>query len=148
MTHAPLPLWSEATPPETPILPRIGEAGQHEAHRTAIESFVARVKALTDDERRVVADRRRGLDEAFREKALAAGAESLAPHADLYVRSRAQVAKAHVPTCLEEGVPDPEWAEVARLVQLAVDEALLAFVGAGTLHPNHLRELIAPWAVD
>lgn len=107
-----------------------------------------RVLSLTDDERRVVADRRRGLDEAFREKALGAGAESLAAHADLYVRARTQVAKAHVPACLEEGVPDPAWAEVSRLVQLAIDEALLAFVGSGTLHPNHLRELIAPWPVD
>lgn len=107
-----------------------------------------RVRNLTDDERRIVADRRRRLDEVFREKALLAGAESLAAHADLYVRARAQVAKAHVPTCLDEGVPAPEWAEVSRLVQLAIDEGLLAFIGSGTLHPNHLRELIAPWPVD
>lgn len=113
-----------------------------------VTSFVERVRGLTDEERRVVAERRRGLDEVFREKAVRAGAESLEAHADLYVRTRMQVAHAHVPACLEEAVPNEEWAEISRLVQLAIDEALLAFVGSGTLHPNHLRELIAPWPVE
>jgi hypothetical protein len=135
-------------PSELPILTRIRELGQQKALDSGVASFVERVRGLTDERRRVIADRRRGLDEAFREKALRAGAESLTPHADLYVRARAQVANAHLPDCLEEGAPNEEWAEISRLVQLAIDEGLLAFVGSGTLHPNHLRELIAPWPVD
>lgn len=106
------------------------------------------MRSLTDEDRRVVAERRRGLDEAFREKAVRAGVESLAPHAAFYVWARAQVAGAHVPDSLEEATLEPEWSEISRLVQLAIDEALLAFVGQGTLHPNHLRELIAPWPVE
>jgi hypothetical protein len=57
------------------------------------------------------------------------------------------VAGAHLPDALEEETVDPEWVEVSRFVQLAIDEGLLAFVGQPTLHPNHLRELIAPWPV-
>jgi len=110
-----------------------------------VASFVQRVRNLTDEERQVVASRRRKVDEAFHEKALRAGAESLARDAETYVRARASVAGAHVPRCLVEGAADPEWVEVARLLQLAIDEGLLAFVGRRTLHPNHLRELIAPW---
>lgn len=140
-------MGSEAVPPEAPILTPIVETGQPEGVSAAVESFVQRVRNLTDEERRVVAERRRGLDEAFREKALRAGAESLPPHADLYVRARAQVANAHLPRRLEEGKADAEWVEISRLVQLAVDEGLIAMVGQGTLHPNHLRELIAPWPV-
>lgn len=112
-----------------------------------MNSFVERVRSLSDEDRRVVAERRGGLDEAFREKAVRAGVESLAAHPELYVRARMQVAGAHLPSCLEEATLEPEWSEVSRLVQLSIDEGLLAFVGQGTLHPNHLRELIAPWPV-
>jgi hypothetical protein len=129
------------------ILAHIGETGQHEAHRAAVASFVERVRGLTDEERRVVAERRRALDEAFREKAVRAGVEASARHPELWAQARMQVAGAHVPDALEEGTAEPEWSEAARLVQLAIDEGLLAFVGQGTLHPNHLRELIAPWPV-
>lgn len=128
------------------ILAAIGETGQHEAHEAAVASFVERVRGLTDEQRRVVAERRRALDEAFREKAVRGGIEASARHPELWARARTQVAGAHVPDALEE-TADPEWAEISRLVQLAVDEGLLAFVGQGTLHPNHLRELIAPWPV-
>jgi hypothetical protein len=128
------------------ILAHIGETGQHEAHRAAVASFVERVRGLTDEERRVVAERRRALDEAFREKAVRGGVEASARHPELWAHARMQVAGAHLPDALEEA-GDPELAEVSRLVQLAIDEGLLAFVGQGTLHPNHLRELIAPWPV-
>lgn len=138
-------MGSEAVPPETPILPRIDDTGQYEALYAAVDSFVERVRNLTDEERRVVAERRRGLDEVFREKAVRAAAEAAAPHADVYVRARAEVSGSHLPTALEEGVVDEEWSEISRLVQLSVEEGLLAFVGQRTLHPNHLRELIAPW---
>jgi len=134
-------------PPEGPILPPIAETGQFEALYAGVDSFVERVQALTDDERRVVAERRRLLDEAFRERAVRAGVEAIPPHGEVYVRARQRVAGAHLPDCLEEGAHNEEWTEVSRLVQLAIDEGLLAFVGQGTLHPNHLRELVAPWPV-
>lgn len=114
----------------------------------SVDEFVRRVQSLTDEERRVIAARRSQIDEAFHEKALRAGAEALPPHAETYIRARMKVAAAHLPARLEQGVRDPEWAEVSRLVQLAIDEGLVAVVGRGTLHPNHLRELIAPWPVD
>ena len=129
------------------ILAHIGETGQHEAHRAAVASFVERVRALTDEERRVVAERRRELDEEFRDKAVRGGIEASARHPELWAQARMQVAGAHLPDALEEVSADDEWTEVSRLVQLAIDEGLLAFVGQGTLHPNHLRELIAPWPV-
>lgn len=139
---------SEAVPPELPILTGIAEVGQQSELETTVESFVQRVRGLTDEQRRVVAGRRSQIDEALHEKALRAGAEALPPHADLYVRARAQVAAAHLPTQLEDGEPDSEWVEVSRLVQLSIDEGLVAIVGSGTLHPNHLRELIAPWPAE
>jgi hypothetical protein len=130
-----------------PILADIGETGQHEAHRAAVASFVERVRSLTDEDRRVVAERRRRLDEAFREKAVRGGIEASARHPELWAQARMQVAGAHLPEELEEGDFDAEWSEVSRLVQLAIDEGLLAFVGQHTLHPNHLRELISPWPI-
>ena len=141
-------MGSEAVPPEVPILTGIGARGEQNGPHAAVESFVQRVRSLTDEQRRVVAARRSRIDEALREKALRAGAEALPPHADLYVRARAQVAAAHLPTHLEDGEPDAEWVEVSRLVQLSIDEGLVAVVGSGTLHPNHLRELIAPWPAE
>jgi hypothetical protein len=113
-----------------------------------VDSFVQRVRGLTDEERRIVAERRGGLDEGRREKALRAGAEALPPHAEVYVRARAEVASAHLPTALEDGGSDADWTSVSRLVQLAVDEGLVGIVGSGTLHPNHLRELFAPWPAE
>ena len=65
----------------------------------------------------------------------------------MYVQARMQIAGAHLPDELDEAALDAELSEISRLVQLAIDEGLLAFVGQGTLHPNHLRELIAPWPV-
>lgn len=140
-------MGSEALPPEPHILTRLSETGQFEAMYAAVDAFVERVASLTDEDRRLVAERRRGLDEAFRERAIRAAAEAIPPHADIYARARARVAGAHLPACLEEGTPNLEWTEISRLVQLAVEEGLLAFVGQRTLHPNHLRELIAPWPV-
>jgi len=141
-------MGSEAVPPEAPILAPIEETGQQPPLHAAVASFVNRVRALTDEERRVVAERRRSLDETHHERSLQAGADALARQAHLYVRSRAEVATAHVPDALGEDEADPEWVEISRLVQIAIDEGLVAVVGSGTLHPNHLRELIAPWPAE
>lgn len=106
----------------------------------AVGDFVDRVLRLSDDDRLAVAEARRAVSEGFHEKALWAAAEALVGRSEEYARARALVARAHVPEGLAE-----EADEVARLVQLAIDEGLVALVGADVLHPNHLRELYRPW---
>lgn len=84
------------------------------------------------------------MDEAFHEAALQSATESLVGRAETYVRARSQLARAHVPECLDGSSADAErarWQDVARLVQLALDDALLAVVTSDELHPNHAREL-------
>ena len=82
----------------------------------------------------------------FHEKAVRAGIEAAARYPDLYLDARARVASAHLPSGLEEAAPDGDLEDVARLAQLAIDDALLGTVGQLTLHPNNLRELFGPWA--
>ncbi|MDQ4030218.1 MAG: hypothetical protein M3168_04170 [Actinomycetota bacterium] len=108
--------------------------------REAIDEFVARALRLTDGDRSVLAAARAEVSEAYHEKALWAAAEALVGRGEEYAHARALVARAHVP----EGVEDESDA-VARLVRLAIDEGLVAVVGADLLHPNHLRELYRPW---
>ena len=122
--------------------------GQQNGPEAVVHAFVERVRGLTDEQRRTVAERRSRVDEALREKALRAGAEAITRHPDLYVHARAQVAAAHLPATLEHGATDADWVSISRLVQLSIDEGLVAVVGSGTLHPNHLRELIAPWPAE
>lgn len=102
-----------------------------------MEEFVARARQLTDEERVAVAEARKAVDETFHAKAVIAGLEALAGRGDVYVHARRVVAGVH----LSEQIED----EVARLVQLAIDDALLAMIGRDVLHPNHLRELYRPW---
>jgi hypothetical protein len=90
------------------------------------------------------------VDEAFHEAALRAAAESLVGRAEAYMRARSQLAGAHVPACLESssrGVERARWQDVARLVQLALDDALLAVATSDELHPNHARELYRSFKV-
>lgn len=98
-----------------------------------VAAFVERMRALTDDERRRIAAARRQVSEGYHEGSLRAASELLAGRGDAYVRARFEVAAVHV----SDGVDD----ETARLVALAVDDALLALVTADLLHPNHVREL-------
>jgi len=98
-----------------------------------VAAFVERMRLLTDDERRLVAGARRQVSEGYHESALRAAAELLVGRGDAYARARSEVAAVHV----SDGVDD----ETARLVQLAVDDALAALVTADLLHPNHVREL-------
>lgn len=81
------------------------------------------------------------MDEAFHESARAAAFEALAGRGEEYVRARRALARAHVPERLETEVGDGSWAEVARLAELAIDDALLALLGSDLLHPKHVREL-------
>lgn len=125
----------------------IGARGQTEFEagptEEAVRSFVARVLALTDEDRAILADARGALDEGFREQALRSAAELLVHRGEAYALARRDVAGAHVP----EGFDDnPERRdEIARLVELAIDELLVGLVTQERLHPKHLRELHRPW---
>lgn len=90
-----------------------------------------------------MAEARRAVDEAFHETALFAAAEALEGREDAYVRARRELARAHVPEVLADAARDERarWQDVARLAQLAIDDALLAIVTSDRVHPNHLREL-------
>ncbi len=107
---------------------------------------------LRDEDRLRVAEGRKAVSEAYHAKALRAAAEALAGRAETFVACRRLVSGAHVPDRLaDEGgaaLPADEvarWNEVARLVQQAIDDALLALLVSDVLHPNHLRELYRPW---
>lgn len=104
---------------------------------------MARVNALTDDDRARLADARSALDEDFRAQALRSAAELLAGRAEAYAEARRDVAAAHVPEGLDDDPARRD--EVARLVQLAIDELLVGVVVQERLHPKHLRELYRPW---
>lgn len=110
------------------------------------------MRRLRDEDRLRVAEGRKAVSEAYHAKALRAAAEALSGRAEAYVASRRRLAGAHVPDRLtEEGGlalsadEVARWNEVARLVQQAIDDALLALLASDVLHPNHLRELYRPW---
>lgn len=104
---------------------------------------MARVRALTDEDRTVLAEARKALDEGFREQALRSAAELLVGRGEAYALARRELAGAHVPQGLgdDRGRRD----EVARLAELAIDELLVGIVTQERLHPKHLRELYRPW---
>jgi hypothetical protein len=83
----------------------------------------------------------------FHERALLAGLEALTGRSDEYLKARRALAGAHLPARLDPAGEDVQseelahWNDVARLVQQALDDALIAIVASGSLHPNHLREL-------
>lgn len=112
-----------------------------------MDSFAARVWALTDEDRVAVAKARESVDEAFHERALRAGLEALAGRGDEYLAARRALAGAHLPARLDRARDDMQsdelahWNDVARLVQQALDDALIAILTSASLHPNHLREL-------
>jgi len=100
------------------------------------------VRALTDDDREALAEARKALDEDFRGQALRSAAELLVGRGETYAVARREVAGAHVPEDLDDpGRRD----EIARLVELAIDELLVGTVVQERLHPKHLRELYRPW---
>jgi hypothetical protein len=110
-----------------------------------VQGFVERVLELSDDQRLAVAEARRAVNEAFHETAVSAAVEALAGRGEAYTRARRALARAHVPECLDGSAGDggdrAAWQDVARLVQLAIDDALLAVLTSDALHPSHLREL-------
>lgn len=117
-----------------------------------LDAFVAEARALGDEDRLVLAEARRRLDEVVRAAAWKAANEVLAGRAEEYVAAWIRIGPAHIPDRLEEirggGAEGPEierWQDVARLVRLALDEALVALLTADTIPPPDIRELIHPW---
>lgn len=110
-----------------------------------VDAFLSRVLALTDTERKAVAAARRAVDETFHERALHAASELLVGRGELYADARRAVSRAHIPAALEghelSEAERVELEEVARAVQLAIDDGLLAVLTSDRLHPNHAREL-------
>jgi len=119
-----------------------------------VEELIDRARALSDDERRAIATARGERDETFRVGAWRAALAAMGERSDLYVAAWSGIGSAYVPERLGELVnlgsradasEVAEWQGVARLVRLAIDEALLALLTSDTIPPPHLRELIAPW---
>lgn len=107
---------------------------------------------MDDESRLAVASARKAVDEAFHEKALRAASDALVGRGDEYVRARRALAGTHVPDKLTGDDADAltgeelaRWSEVARLVQQAMDDELMALLTSDVLHPNHLRELHRSW---
>lgn len=121
-------------------------------NRTAVESFIDLVRGLTDENRLAVAEARKAVSEPFHAKAWRAAGEALAGRGEAYLWARRQVARAHIPERLAPEGDDAlggdeaaRWSEVARLVQQAIDDALMAFLTSDIVHPKHLRELHRSW---
>lgn len=119
-----------------------------------VQELIDRARTLSDEERRAIAAARADRDEAFRVGAWRAAMEAIGQRPELYQAAWVGVGSAYVPARLDELInlgsqadPDEvaEWQGVARLVRLAIDEALLALLTSDTIPPPHLRELIAPW---
>jgi hypothetical protein len=119
-----------------------------------VEAFLERARALRDEDRRALADARRGGSEVVRAGAWRAAVEMLPERANAYVAGWARIGTAFVPERLEEllrtgsgadAAEVAEWQEVARLVRIALDEALLALLLSDTITPPDVRELYDPW---
>jgi hypothetical protein len=118
----------------------------------SVETFLEQARALRDEDRRALAEARRSGSEVVRAGAWRAAVELLPDRAGAYVSAWSAIGASFVPERLEklllEGADAAEiadWQEVARLVRIAVDEALLALLLSDTLLPPHTRELYDPW---
>ena len=119
-----------------------------------LEAFLERSRELQDDDRLALAEARRATSEAVRADAWQAALDMLPERADAYASCWARIGTAFVPERLEEllhtgsgesAAEIAEWQEVARLVRLALDEALLALLLSDTITPPVVRELFDPW---
>jgi hypothetical protein len=102
----------------------------------------------------MLAEARRSASEVVRAGAWQAALELLPDRAGSYVAAWGRIGPVFVPERLEEllgtgSAMDPDevahWQEAARLVRVALDEALLALLLADTMTPPDVRELLAPW---
>lgn len=119
-----------------------------------LEGFIEQARALCDEDRLALAAARRAANEVVRAGAWKAANEMLPPRARAYVAAWGRIGSAFVPERLEDlvrrgsGVDTSEvarWQEVARLVRVAIDDALLALLLADTIPPPDVRELYDPW---
>ena len=119
-----------------------------------LEPFLERSQALQDEDRVALAEARRAGNEVVRAAAWQAAVDMLPERAGAYVSCLARIGAAFVPDRLEEllrtssgsdAAEIAEWQEVARLVRLALDEALLALLLSDTITPPNVRELYDPW---
>jgi hypothetical protein len=119
-----------------------------------LEAFLGRSETLRDDDRLALADARRRGSEVVKAAARQAALDMLPERAGAYVACWAHIATAFVPERLEQllragsgnnAAEIAEWQEVARLVRLALDEALLALLLSDTITPPDVRELYDPW---
>lgn len=118
------------------------------------QSLIERARALRDDDRRVLAEARRAVDEAAQAEARRSAVEAIVERGPAYAESWIRIGAAYLPERLEELLRPgsgatasevAEWQEVARLARLAIDDALLAFLTTDTIPPPAVRRLIAPW---
>ena len=101
----------------------------------------------------MLAEARRSASELVRAAAWKAALEVLPERAAAYVAAWGRIGPVFVPERLDKLLTGPgvdpdevaQWQEAARLVRVALDEALLALLLADTITPPHVRELLAPW---
>src|SRR5918995_355447 len=118
------------------------------ARSPSIETFIERARRLTDEDRQRLADARAARDETFRAGAWKAATEILAQHGRSCHDAWIRIGPAFVPERLEKlvrvGADHAEiarWQQVAWLVRIGMDDALLALTAADLLRPPDLREL-------
>lgn len=121
---------------------------------THLETFLQQARELRDEDRLALAEARRGASEVVRAGAWKAALEMLPERAAAYVSSWGRIGTSFVPERLEEHLRSgsgmdaaevAEWQEVARLVRIALDEALVALLLSDTITPPDVRELYDPW---
>lgn len=119
-----------------------------------VQTFVEQARSLEDEDRLALAAARRAGSEVVRAGAWKAAAEVLPTRASTYVAAWGRIGPAFLPERLEElhrtgssadAAEVAELQEVARLVRIALDEALLALLLSDTIPPPDVRELYEPW---
>ena len=119
-----------------------------------VDSLIQQARALTDEDRFELARARKAVDETFHAGAVRAANEMVIQRADLYAQAWIRIGAAYLPERLEELVQLgsaadredlAEWQEVARLVRIGIDDALLALLTADSIPPPSRRQLYEPW---
>jgi hypothetical protein len=119
-----------------------------------VESLIQQARALTDEDRFELARARKAVDEIFHAGAVRAATEMVTQRAEVYTQAWVRIGDAYLPERLEELVQlgsagdledVAEWQQVARLVRIGIDDALLALLTADSIPPPSRRELYEPW---
>ena len=119
-----------------------------------MESLIQQARALTDEDRFELARARKAVDETFHAGAVRAANEMVTQRAEAYTGAWVRIGDAYLPDRLEDltqlgTAADPEhvaeWQEVARLVRIGIDDALLALLTADSIPPPNRRQLYEPW---